>query len=30
VSLSFAAAIAAIGGLLWLLVRPGDGLKKEA
>jgi ACS family glucarate transporter-like MFS transporter len=27
VSLSFAAAIAVIGGLLWLLVRPGDGLK---
>ena len=28
VSLSFAAAIGAIGGLLWLLVRPGDGLRK--
>ena len=28
VSLGFAAAIAALGGLLWLLVRPGDGLKK--
>ena len=28
VSLGVAAAIAAIGGLLWLLVRPGDGLKK--
>jgi MFS transporter, ACS family, glucarate transporter len=28
VSLGFAAAIAAIGGLLWLLVRPADGLKK--
>jgi MFS transporter, ACS family, glucarate transporter len=28
VSLGFAAAVAAIGGLLWLLVRPGDGLRK--
>ena len=28
VSLGFAAAIAAIGGLLWLLIRPGDGLRK--
>jgi MFS transporter, ACS family, glucarate transporter len=28
VSLGFAAAIAAIGGLLWLLVRPADGLRK--
>jgi ACS family glucarate transporter-like MFS transporter len=28
VSLGFAAAVAALGGLLWLLVRPGDGLKK--
>ena len=28
VSLGFAAAIAALGGLLWLLVRPGDGLRK--
>ncbi len=28
VSLGFAAAIAAAGGLLWLLVRPGDGLRK--
>ncbi len=26
VSLGFAAAVAATGGLLWLLVRPGDGL----
>ena len=28
VSLGFAAGIAALGGLLWLLVKPGDGLKK--
>ena len=28
VSLGVAAGIAALGGLLWLLVRPGDGLKK--
>jgi len=28
VSLGFAAAIAAIGGLLWLLIKPGDGLRK--
>ena len=27
VSLGVAAAVAAIGGLLWLLVRPGDGLR---
>lgn len=27
-SLGFAAAVAALGGLLWLLIRPGDGLKK--
>ena len=26
-SLGFAATIAAIGGLLWLLIRPGDGLR---
>jgi ACS family glucarate transporter-like MFS transporter len=30
VSLGFAAAVAAMGGLLWLLVRPGNGLKKKA
>ena len=30
VSLGFAAAIAAIGGLLWLLIRPGDGLMEKA
>ena len=28
VSLGFAAAVAALGGLLWLLIRPGDGLRK--
>ena len=28
ISLGFAAAIAAAGGLLWLLIRPGDGLRK--
>ena len=28
VSLGFVAGIAALGGLLWLLVKPGDGLKK--
>jgi ACS family glucarate transporter-like MFS transporter len=27
VSLGFAAAVAMLGGLLWLLIRPGDGLK---
>ena len=27
-SLGFAAAIAALGGMLWLLIKPGDGLKK--
>jgi ACS family glucarate transporter-like MFS transporter len=27
VSLGFAAAVAALGGLLWLFVRPGDGLR---
>jgi MFS transporter, ACS family, glucarate transporter len=29
VSLGFAAAIATMGGLLWLLIRPGDGLKRN-
>ena len=28
VSLGFAAGIAALGGLLWLSIKPGDGLKK--
>ncbi len=28
VSLGFAAAVAALGGLLWLLVKPGDGLRE--
>jgi MFS transporter, ACS family, glucarate transporter len=28
-SLGFAAAIAALGGVLWLLIRPGDGLAKS-
>ena len=28
VSLGFAAGIAALSGLLWLLIKPGDGLKK--
>ncbi len=28
VSLGFAAGIAILGGLLWLLIRPGDGLRK--
>lgn len=27
-SLGFAAAVAASGGLLWLLIKPGDGLRK--
>jgi MFS transporter, ACS family, glucarate transporter len=27
-AVGFAAAVAAIGGMLWLLIRPGDGLKK--
>lgn len=30
VSLGFAAAVALLGGLLWLFVRPGDGLKSSA
>jgi len=30
VSLGVAAAIALLGGLLWLLIRPGDGLKNAA
>jgi ACS family glucarate transporter-like MFS transporter len=29
VSLGFAAGVAALGGLLWLLIRPGDGLKRK-
>jgi ACS family glucarate transporter-like MFS transporter len=27
-AVGFAAAVAAVGGVLWLLIRPGDGLKK--
>jgi hypothetical protein len=29
VSLGFAVGVAALGGLLWLLIRPGDGLKRK-